>query len=469
MTDFTFPQPITDNDPHVSVEIDGDGAQAHANLPFPGRRRAPAAVKLPGTVPPGTGTQPSSDRSSASDNPDSQTDTKDTKDKPQDDTANDDDKGDKNSTTDEDKKDTEPTTGDGEAGTEPATKPEAPTTHKDPFQQAKDHVNDAVKVTPLDPKNLPAVDPSALTSLATLPLTALTSALSTVGPMMSMLGPLIAARQQFGNGDPTKDRSRFPKDSLDGNANSNDRSDWRGRGKEGYRGSNAKRRRKNDAISRLDEGLKKLLDDSGENPRLGREKTDAILEDVNQKLTTLQPIANTAAGQAQVLAIMTQAIQQAGGVVAQGNQQSGVNAGQLNTLAGQYTADMDASKPVSASGGDPNTPSGAIEYALDAHGIKDPAARRRWRHGYEILIGRESGGDRFAVGDNGKAHGFTQTHTGTFNAYHVAGTPADINHGGANVAASMAYVMDRYDVDPSGIDLAQKVQQADPTRAPKGY
>ncbi|WP_330228623.1 transglycosylase SLT domain-containing protein [Nocardia sp. NBC_00508] len=118
----------------------------------------------------------------------------------------------------------------------------------------------------------------------------------------------------------------------------------------------------------------------------------------------------------------------------------------------------------------------AIEGALDALGITDPVARENWKRGYRVLIERESGGNPNAVNNwdsnaaAGKAsRGLTQTIPGTFQAYHAAGTSANIHDPVANVAASMRYVMERYDVSRDGHDLQAKVQQTDPGRSAKGY
>ncbi|WP_459547057.1 transglycosylase SLT domain-containing protein [Nocardia sp. X0981] len=118
----------------------------------------------------------------------------------------------------------------------------------------------------------------------------------------------------------------------------------------------------------------------------------------------------------------------------------------------------------------------AIEGALDALGITDPEARENWMRGYRVLIERESGGDpniinnwdsNAASGQNSR--GLTQTIPSTFEAYHQPGTSTNIYDPVANVAASMNYVMDRYDVSPDGSNLQQNVQQADPGRPAKGY
>ncbi|MGW4094804.1 transglycosylase SLT domain-containing protein [Nocardia sp. NPDC004750] len=118
----------------------------------------------------------------------------------------------------------------------------------------------------------------------------------------------------------------------------------------------------------------------------------------------------------------------------------------------------------------------AIDNALDALGITDPTAREYWKRGYRVLISRESGGNPNAVNNwdsnaaaGSASRGLTQTIPGTFQAYHVAGTSDNIHDPVANVAASMNYVMKRYNVSPDGHDLQAKVQQADPNRSPKGY
>lgn len=107
-----------------------------------------------------------------------------------------------------------------------------------------------------------------------------------------------------------------------------------------------------------------------------------------------------------------------------------------------------------------------------------------WKHGYETLCQRESSWDPNAINtSDGNAHGPTvadghpqncsrgvaQTIPPTFAAYHAAGTSLEIYDPVANIAASMKYVMDRYDVSSDGSNLAANVQQADPNRPPQGY
>lgn len=118
----------------------------------------------------------------------------------------------------------------------------------------------------------------------------------------------------------------------------------------------------------------------------------------------------------------------------------------------------------------------AIDGALDALGIHDPEARENWTRGYLVLIERESGGDPNAINnwDSNAAsgqhsRGLCQMIPATFESYHVAGTSSNIYDPVANVAASMNYVMDRYDVAKDGSNLRSAVQQTNPAATPKGY
>jgi SLT domain-containing protein len=107
-----------------------------------------------------------------------------------------------------------------------------------------------------------------------------------------------------------------------------------------------------------------------------------------------------------------------------------------------------------------------------------------WVRGYKTLCRRESSyrpnainiTDENARGDivaDGHplscSRGIAQCIPSTFAAYHVSDTSNSIYHPVANIAASMQYVRHRYDVSKNGSDLAEKVQQADPTRPRKGY
>jgi LysM repeat protein len=107
-----------------------------------------------------------------------------------------------------------------------------------------------------------------------------------------------------------------------------------------------------------------------------------------------------------------------------------------------------------------------------------------WIRGYAVLCARESSGNANAVNtSDANAHGPIQSDghplhcsrgvaqciPDTFAGYHMAGTSMDIYDPVANIAASMCYVMNNYGVSSDGSNLAERVQQADPNRPPKGY
>ncbi|MGW4384179.1 transglycosylase SLT domain-containing protein [Kitasatospora sp. NPDC004531] len=127
-----------------------------------------------------------------------------------------------------------------------------------------------------------------------------------------------------------------------------------------------------------------------------------------------------------------------------------------------------------------------IAQALDAMGVTDPAAREAWTKGMLTIAKREStynaasgqvnlwdsnahGAKQADGAPLNSSRGGWQTIPSTFAAYHVKGTSTDIYDPVANVAASMNYIRDRYNVAPDGHNLAAKVQQADPNRPARGY
>ena len=57
----------------------------------------------------------------------------------------------------------------------------------------------------------------------------------------------------------------------------------------------------------------------------------------------------------------------------------------------------------------------------------------------------------------------------TFAAHHVSGTSTNPRDPAAQAAAVINYVRERYGVAADGSDFALRVQQADPSRPPRGY
>ena len=132
----------------------------------------------------------------------------------------------------------------------------------------------------------------------------------------------------------------------------------------------------------------------------------------------------------------------------------------------------------------PAAMSEAINAALDARGVTDPVARKRWHDGYMTLTGRESGHNGSVVNvSDSNAHGArmsdgapanssrgpAQCIPSTFAGYHQPGTSTSIYEPVANIAASMNYVMDRYSVSSDGSNLASRVAQANASASPRGY
>nr|WP_082983397.1 transglycosylase [Mycobacterium scrofulaceum] len=118
----------------------------------------------------------------------------------------------------------------------------------------------------------------------------------------------------------------------------------------------------------------------------------------------------------------------------------------------------------------------AIRKALDIKGIHDPAARARWERGMDLVARRESNYNAGAVNDwdsnaarGTPSKGAWQFIAPTFAAYHEPGTSRDIHNLLAQACAFINYAMGRYGVCADASNLADRIQQADPRRAPKGY
>jgi SLT domain-containing protein len=118
----------------------------------------------------------------------------------------------------------------------------------------------------------------------------------------------------------------------------------------------------------------------------------------------------------------------------------------------------------------------AIRKALDIKGIHNPAARARWQRGMDLVARRESNYAAGAINnwDSNAARGtpsrgvwqFTRP---TFAAYHEPGTSPNINDLASQACAFINYARGHYGVALDASNLADRIQQADPRRAPRGY
>jgi SLT domain-containing protein len=118
----------------------------------------------------------------------------------------------------------------------------------------------------------------------------------------------------------------------------------------------------------------------------------------------------------------------------------------------------------------------AIRTALDIKGIHDPASRARWERGMDLVARRESNYDADAENDwdsnaarGTPSKGAWQFIAPTFAAYHQPGTSTNIHDLVAQACAFINYARAHYGVNADASDLADRIQQADPRRAPKGY
>jgi SLT domain-containing protein len=118
----------------------------------------------------------------------------------------------------------------------------------------------------------------------------------------------------------------------------------------------------------------------------------------------------------------------------------------------------------------------AIRKAMDIKGIHDPVARARWERGMDLVARRESNYDAYAENrwDSNAARGTPskgawQFIAPTFAAYHEPGTSASIHDLIAQACAFINYAQWHYGVAADASDLAARIQQADPRRAPRGY
>lgn len=118
----------------------------------------------------------------------------------------------------------------------------------------------------------------------------------------------------------------------------------------------------------------------------------------------------------------------------------------------------------------------AIREALNIKGIHDPAARARWARGMDLVARRESDYDAHAQNNwdsnaarGAPAKGAFQFIAPTFAAYHEPGTSASIHDLVAQACAFINYAQRRYGVAADASNLADRIQQADPRRGPRGY
>ncbi|OBJ01741.1 DUF4226 domain-containing protein [Mycobacterium sp. 1465703.0] len=200
----------------------------------------------------------------------------------------------------------------------------------------------------------------------------------------------------------------------------------------------------------------------------GRAATRATLEDA---LADTTPAADTPMGRREAVARMAARLRSQHRHVAGSRRRARLLARRLRRLHYRRGRSMHNTQ----TGGRPAVLA-AIGKALDIKGVHDPVARARWERGMDLVARRESNYDANAVNDwdsnavrGTPSRGAWQFIAPTFAAYHQPGTSRDIHNLVAQACAFINYAMGRYGVAADASNLADRIQQADPHRAPKGY
>lgn len=202
----------------------------------------------------------------------------------------------------------------------------------------------------------------------------------------------------------------------------------------------------------------------------GRAATGTVLD---AALADAAPAADTPLGRREAMARMAARLRTQHRHISRSRRRARLLALRLRRL--HYRRRRPAAGPTNQPGGRPAVLA-AIRKALDIKGIHDPAARARWERGMDLVARRESNYNAGAVNDwdanaarGTPSKGAWQFIEPTFAAYHQRGTSRDIHNLVAQACAFINYAIGRYGVAADASNLADRIQQADPRRSPKGY
>jgi hypothetical protein len=285
-----------------------------------------------------------------------------------------------------------------------------------------------------------------------------------------------------------------------------------------------------DTLAGNDRALSTQLDEAARADRTGRTSSGTVVNGAAADTNGLAPLTNTPAGQKALLVALRQRVAQQQQVVqayktrsarmaalmrsmaysgrapvgggtpfggggagmggmsmgsSRGGGMPGFDMGQIAKMANvtgpQRGSQRRSAARFSAHSDIPSTPGAAniraaINRALDLKGITNPRARQYWENGMMVVSARESGHNPNAQNNSDSnaakgtpSQGAFQFIEPTFRAYHEPGTSTNLRDPVAQAAAFVNYAMGRYNVSADGSDLAQKIQQADPRRSPRGY
>ncbi|WP_454561773.1 hypothetical protein [Mycobacterium haemophilum] len=303
---------------------------------------------------------------------------------------------------------------------------------------------------------------------------------------------------------------------------------WNGAGRSRYVATSSGQVSALDSVIGADAGTTAELDGSADASARGRSGIDTVINNTRAGVAAIAPSTDTPTGRQQLLTHLQSQLQRAKLLLHVSEQRNIALAAMIRNAAIGYrgsaggTAMMPTAPPIGAT---PGTTAGALQLptlahlttqthhrpssdlpqrarraglnlhnpvlsrtpgaenvraairaALDIKGITDPVARANWEAGMMTVADRESDFNPNAVNrddDNARkgdpsVGAFQMTGT-TFGAYHEPRTLSDNRDLVAQAAAFINYVQGHYGVAVDGSNLAALVQQADPTRLPKGY
>ncbi|MEV6427502.1 transglycosylase SLT domain-containing protein [Nocardia sp. NPDC051463] len=236
-----------------------------------------------------------------------------------------------------------------------------------------------------------------------------------------------------------------------------------------YAADSHNRSQRINTVQSLNAELGKILEGAADSTTQGRAAIAAIIADVNTALVALGGISDVTVARNFLLATLTNAVQRAGSVLAQGQVAAATTADRVSKLTDRYLQDTRPTRPSrprrprrashpdsrAASGGPPRTrPAGQqgqwINEALQILRAQGYDTRQIDPADIAAIIQHESGGNPNAINlwDSNAAagipsKGLMQTIDPTFNSYALPGH-RDIWNPVDNIIAGVRYSIDRY-------------------------
>ncbi|EHB48855.1 hypothetical protein MycrhDRAFT_5696 [Mycolicibacterium rhodesiae JS60] len=158
-----------------------------------------------------------------------------------------------------------------------------------------------------------------------------------------LLAPFGQILNQFGQGNPAMPSSSgLPPGVLDRLDSTDASTGMTGGVADAYQSEVDGQARQAHALDNLEKKLRTTLESSASNTTMGRDKIQQIISQVRSSLQAMGPIANTPMGQMGVLSTITQALQQASGVLLEAVGKDGLNAQGVKEMSLDYLKDLNA-------------------------------------------------------------------------------------------------------------------------------